>query len=225
MTTLVRAAGILAAWKAKVDLSAAIWSSRAFSFSSSFLQGSRASRACGLGSDVGSSMGVWSLFRNEWDARCLLSVSGAGVWWLNLWPGKFFRALSRDYPRDYYYYSRDSYCRSLVIFLVGHFLSKGSRTTVVQRRNFLTVFQIHVQVIIIDLVRTSSGSRQHGDEKSGSTVLFLSHFVGVDYQLVTFQVCSRMLPSTLRKVNFSPESGFFTKKCFFVTVWSYMIKC
>ena len=70
-----------------------------------------------------------------------------------------------------------------MIFQVGHCFSNGSRTTVVRRWNFLTVFQIDVQVIIIDLVRTSSGSRQHGDEKSGSTVLFLSHLVGVDSEL------------------------------------------
>ena len=53
-------------------------------------------------------------------------------------------------------------------------------------------------------------------------MLFLVHSIGVDYELVTFQVCSRMLPCpTLGKVNFSPESGFFTKKWFFTAYDKY----
>ena len=39
-----------------------------------------------------------------------------------------FDYYSRDYPRDCYHYSRDYYCRSLVICFVG--FSNGSRTTV-----------------------------------------------------------------------------------------------
>ena len=34
--------------------------------------------------------------------------------------------------------------------------------------------------IIIDLPETPSGYRWHGDEKSGSTVLFILHFVHFD---------------------------------------------
>ena len=40
-----------------------------------------------------------------------------------------------------------------------------------------------VYEIIIDLTEASSCSRRHGAEKSGSTVLFIFHFVGVDYEL------------------------------------------
>ena len=44
-------------------------------------------------------------------------------------------------------------------------------------------FSLDVYEILIDLTETSSRSRRHGAEKSGSTVLFISHFVGVDYEL------------------------------------------
>ena len=44
-------------------------------------------------------------------------------------------------------------------------------------------FSLDVYEIIIDLTETSSRSRQHGAKKSGSTVLFISHFIGVDYEL------------------------------------------
>ena len=44
-------------------------------------------------------------------------------------------------------------------------------------------FSLDVYEIIIDLTETSSGSRRHGATKSGSTVLFLSHSVGLDYEL------------------------------------------
>ena len=43
-------------------------------------------------------------------------------------------------------------------------------------------FSLDDYEIIIDLTETSSGSRRHGAEKSGSTVLFMSHFIGVDYE-------------------------------------------
>ena len=76
------------------------------------------------------------------------------------------------------------------------------------------IFKFGVYEIIIDLTQTSSRYTYHGDEQSGSTVLFLLHSIGVDYELVTFQVgssgdfqISRMLPSTVRKVHLSPASG------------------
>ena len=41
-------------------------------------------------------------------------------------------------------------------------------------------FSLDVYEIIIDLTEAPGRSRRHGAEKSGSTVLFLFHFVGVD---------------------------------------------
>ena len=41
---------------------------------------------------------------------------------------------------------------------------------------------LDVYEILIDLTETSSGSRQHGAEKSGSTALFMFHSIGVDYE-------------------------------------------
>ena len=68
-------------------------------------------------------------------------------------------------------------------------------------------FKIHVYEIIIDLTGTSSHHTRHGDEKSGSTVLFLLHFIGLDYQLVTFQIATVVTGHEsalkLEKVNFS----------------------
>ena len=49
-------------------------------------------------------------------------------------------------------------------------------------------FKIDVYEILIDLTETSSRYTYHGDEKSGSTLLFIFHFIGVDYELVTFQI-------------------------------------
>ena len=37
-------------------------------------------------------------------------------------------------------------------------------------------------------MNSSGRSRQHGAEKSGSTVVILFHFIGLDYHFVTFQV-------------------------------------
>ena len=68
---------------------------------------------------------------------------------------------SRDYPRDSYY-SRDYYCHSLVI---------------------IARFPLDVYEIIIDFTATFGGSRRHGAKQSGSRVLFISRFVGVDYEL------------------------------------------
>ena len=73
----------------------------------------------------------------------------------------------------------------------------------------MTVFQIDVYEILIDLPETSSGYTRHGDEKSGSTVLFLLHSVGVDYELVTFQICNKKgnpLFDTRALFLFPPES-------------------
>ena len=94
-------------------------------------------------------------------------------------------ALSRDYPRDYYYYSRDHYyyyyyCHSLVI-LVG--FSNGGRQRC--RQQILCFFKIDVYEITSHLPETSSGYTRHGDEKSGSGVLFILHSVGVDEHLWT----------------------------------------
>ena len=50
---------------------------------------------------------------------------------------------------------------------------------------FSVFFKIDVYEIIIDLTETFSRYTYHGDEKSGSTVLFISHFVGVDYHFAT----------------------------------------
>ena len=44
-------------------------------------------------------------------------------------------------------------------------------------------FSLDVYEVIIDLPETSSRSRRHGAKKSGSTVLFLFQFIGVDYEL------------------------------------------
>ena len=49
--------------------------------------------------------------------------------------------------------------------------------------NILCFFKIYVYEIIIDLTEAPGRSRRHGAEKSGSTVLFLFHFIGVDYEL------------------------------------------
>ena len=40
---------------------------------------------------------------------------------------------------------------------------------------------ISILEIVIDLTETSSGSRWHGAKKSGSGVLFMSRFIGVDW--------------------------------------------
>ena len=68
-------------------------------------------------------------------------------------------------------------------------IQKGSRHNVRRRiiDSFL-FFKIHVYEIIIDLTGTSSHHTRQSDEKSGSTVLFILHLVGLDYQLVTFQI-------------------------------------
>ena len=82
--------------------------------------------------------------------------------------------------RDSYYYSRDYYCRSLVILVLGFSqMVAGQHLQQLTEENW-QFFQIDVQVIIIDLIWTSSHYTYHGDEKSGSTVLFLFHFVGLD---------------------------------------------
>ena len=80
------------------------------------------------------------------------------------------------------YYSNDYYCQSLVI-LVG--FSNGSRTTLetTARDSLRLFFKIHLYEIIIDLTEAPGRSRQHGAKKSGSTVLFLFHFIGVDDEL------------------------------------------
>ena len=44
-------------------------------------------------------------------------------------------------------------------------------------------FSLDVYEIIIDLTEAPEHSRQHGAEKSGSRLLFISHSVGVDYEL------------------------------------------
>jgi hypothetical protein len=68
----------------------------------------------------------------------------------------------------------------------------------------LCFFKIHVYEIIIDLTETSSGSTYHGDEKSGSTVLFLLHSIGVDYELsAPFEKHANVQRQLLEKVAFS----------------------
>ena len=65
-------------------------------------------------------------------------------------------------------------------------------------------FSLDVYEIIIDLPETSSGSRRHGAKKSGSTVLLMSHFVGVDYELsALFEKHRISSATTVRKVHFS----------------------
>ena len=46
-------------------------------------------------------------------------------------------------------------------------------------------FKIDAYEIIRDLTETSSGSRFHSAEKSGSGVLFIFHFIGVYYHFAT----------------------------------------
>ena len=54
-----------------------------------------------------------------------------------------------------------------------------------RRRQIPCFFQIDVYAIISDLTGTSSHHMRHGDEKSGSTVLFIFDSIGVDYQFHT----------------------------------------
>ena len=70
---------------------------------------------------------------------------------------------------------------SLVIFVT---FSNGSRHMVAGNR-FSLFFKIEVYEIVIDLPETSSRYTRHGDETSGSTVLFMSFFVGVDSHFAT----------------------------------------
>ena len=78
----------------------------------------------------------------------------------------------------------------------------------------VTVFdQIHVRVIIRDCARTSSGSRRHSDEKSGSTVLLRVHFIGVDSELGALFEKQKNRQSSVREQF--PTFPFFPKKLIF----------
>ena len=66
------------------------------------------------------------------------------------------------------------------------------------RQQILCFFKIHVYEIIIDLTGTSSHHTYHGDEKSGSTVLFILHFIGVDYELSALFEKHRNIESSVR---------------------------
>ena len=65
---------------------------------------------------------------------------------------------------------------------------------------------LDVYEVIIDLSETSSGSRRHGAKKSGSTVLFMSRFIGVDYELSALFEKHRILCS--KSALFSVKSIF-----------------
>ena len=69
--------------------------------------------------------------------------------------------------------------------------------------NILCFFKIYVYEIISHLPETSSGSRFHGHEKSGSGVLFIYPFIGVDQHFAT-KVGSlrKKVESSVRKVHF-----------------------
>ena len=65
-------------------------------------------------------------------------------------------------------------------------------------------FKIDLYEIVIDLTETSSHHTRHGDEKSGSTVLFILHFIGVDYELsALFEKHANVQRQLLEKVPFS----------------------
>ena len=64
--------------------------------------------------------------------------------------------------------------------VTSNFINGFQMVAVTVDGNILRFFKIDVYEIIIDLPDTSSGSRFHGDEKSGSGVLFILHFIGVD---------------------------------------------
>ena len=76
--------------------------------------------------------------------------------------------------------------------------------------NILCFFKIDVYEIISDLTEASSGSRRHGAEKSGSTVLLRDHSIGVDYELsALFEKHANVQRQLLEKVPFSLQGGFF----------------
>jgi hypothetical protein len=70
-------------------------------------------------------------------------------------------------------------------------------------------FSLDVYEIIIDLTEASGRSRRHGAKKSGSTVLFILHSVGVDYELSALFEKHRISPA-----NCSKSALFFVKCCF-----------
>ena len=82
-------------------------------------------------------------------------------------------------------------------------LPEDEASSVCQSLVIIVRFSLDVYEIIIDLTETSSRSRQHCAKKSGSTVLFISHFIGVDYELSALFENQENIESSVRKVHFS----------------------
>ena len=71
-------------------------------------------------------------------------------------------------------------------------------------RRIIDSFSLDVYEIIIELTETSSHHTRDGDETSGSGVLFILHFIGVDYELsALFEKHANVQRQLLEKVPFS----------------------